>query len=308
MTPDPAPRLAHSGTAAATDDATVTSSAVTGGEPVSVATNRAATAAQARGSRQPHAILPLRLRSALVLALVSLVGLAAYTWPFFLTPGAALDNSHGSDAPWFFVALLPLLVAVVVAEISAGGIDAKAVALLGMLAAVGAALRALGPGAAGLEPSFIVIVLGGRVFGRGFGFVLGSLTIFAGALVTGGVGPWMPFQMFAAGWVGLFAGMLPRCHGRVELAMLAGYGAVAGLVYGGLLNLWFWPFGAYSPEVSYIPHAGLGVNLHHYAVFWATTSLGWDIPRGLLTGLAVLVAGRPVMAALRRAARRANFG
>ena len=43
-----------------------------------------------------------------------------------------------------------------------------------MLAAVGGALRALGPGTAGLEPSFAVIILGGRVFGRGFGFVLGA--------------------------------------------------------------------------------------------------------------------------------------
>ena len=55
--------------------------------------------------------------------------------------------------------------------------DAKAVAMLGMLAAVGGALRALGPGTAGLEPSFAVIILGGRVFGRGFGFVLGAVTL-----------------------------------------------------------------------------------------------------------------------------------
>ncbi|MEJ7690846.1 MAG: hypothetical protein WKF76_10670 [Nocardioidaceae bacterium] len=144
-------------------------------------------------------LVRLSVRSAVVLTAVSLIGLVAYAWPFFVDPGAALDTSHSGDAPWFFVVLLPLLAAVVVAELSSGGMDAKAVAMLGMLAAIGAALRALGPGAAGLEPSFIVIVLGGRVFGRGFGFVLGALTIFAGGLVTGGVGPWLPFQMFAAG-------------------------------------------------------------------------------------------------------------
>ena len=74
--------------------------------------------------------------------------------------------------------------------------------MLGMLAAVGGALRALGPGTAGLEPSFAVIILGARVFGRGFGFVLGAITLFVGALLTGGVGPWLPFQMVAAGWWG----------------------------------------------------------------------------------------------------------
>ncbi len=252
-------------------------------------------------------LLRLRPRSAAVLTVVSAIGLVAYAWPFFVDAGAALDTSHSGDAPWFFVLLLPLLAAVVVSELSSGGMDSKAVALLGMLAAVGAALRALGPGAAGLEPSFIVIVLGGRVFGRGFGFVLGALTIFAGALITGGVGPWLPFQMFAAAWVGLGAGMAPSWRGRAEIALLAAYSVVAGLAYGALLNLWFWPFAAYSPEVTYVAGDDFGANLHRYAVFWATTSLGWDVPRGVLTALAIVLAGTPVLGALRRTARRAHF-
>jgi energy-coupling factor transport system substrate-specific component len=265
----------------------------------------------ARDLRQTASVVPPALRfrptSTVVLLLVSLVGVAAYAWPFFVDPGAALDYSHSGDAPWLFVLLLPLLAVVVVAEISSGGVDAKAVALLGMLAAVGAALRALGPEAAGLEPSFIVIVLGGRVFGRGFGFVLGALTVFAGALVTGGVGPWLPFQMLAAAWVGLGAGMLPRLSGRFEVVALASYGFVAGLFYGALTNLWFWPFATYAPELSYVPGDPLGDNLHRYGVFWATTSLGWDIPRGLLTALVVLLFGRRVLAALRRTSRRAHL-
>ncbi|HET7173702.1 MAG TPA: ECF transporter S component [Nocardioidaceae bacterium] len=262
---------------------------------------------EARSRRGPAPVLPVSLPSAALLTVVSLVGVAAYGWPFLLRTGAT-TASHSTDAPWVFVALLPLLVLVVLAELSSGGIDAKAVAMLGMLTAVGAALRALGPGAVGLEPSFIVVVIGGRVFGRGFGFVLGALSMFAGALLTGGVGPWLPFQMLGAAWVGLLAGMLPaRTRGRAEVLMLAGFGFVAGLFYGGLLNLWFWPFGAYSPETSYVAGAPAAANLHHYLVFWATTSLGWDIPRGLLTAVAVLIMGRPVLAALRRVARRAHF-
>ncbi|MGI8702437.1 MAG: ECF transporter S component [Nocardioidaceae bacterium] len=252
-------------------------------------------------------LIPLSTRTTLMLTLVSAVGIVAFAWPFFVTPGAALDSSHSADAPWFFVVLLPLLAAVVLAEISSGGIDAKTIAMLGMLVAIGAALRALGPGFAGLEPSFVVILLGSRVFGRGFGFVLGALTIFAGALLTGGVGPWMPFQMFGAGWVGLFAGMLPRATGRREVVVLAAYGVVAGLCYGALLNLWFWPFGADDTGLGYVAGASLTSNLHRYAVFWATTSLGWDIPRGVLTAAAILVAGQPVLRALRRTARRGSF-
>ncbi len=265
-------------------------------------------AVSARRFDTDRPLIPLGARSTLMLAVVSLVGVVAYAWPFFVTPGAALDNSHGADAPWLFVVLLPLLAAVILAEISAGGIDAKTVAMLGMLVAIGAAMRALGPGFAGLEPSFVVILLGGRIFGRGFGFVLGALTIFAGALITAGVGPWMPFQMFGAGWVGLFAGMLPGVRGRWEAVVLASYGVVAGLCYGVLLNLWFWPFASYTPELSYLAGASLTSNLHRYAVFWATTSLGWDMARGILTAVVILTAGQPVLRALRRTARRGSFG
>jgi energy-coupling factor transport system substrate-specific component len=252
-------------------------------------------------------LVPVGARSGIALALASGVGLIAFGWPFMTDPGSALDTSHSTDAPWLFVLLLPLLAAIILAELSRGELDAKTVALLGMLAAVGAGLRALGPGTAGLEPSFLVIILGGRVFGRGFGFVLGALTVFAGALVTGGVGPWLPFQMLGSAWVGLFAGGLPRCSGRAELLVLAAYAVVSGLAYGMLLNLWFWPFASYGPEVSYAPSASIAVNIHHYAVFWVTTSLGWDIPRGVLNALLVMVIGGPVLAALRRAARRAAF-
>ena len=252
-------------------------------------------------------LIPVRARSGIALALVSGVGLVAFGWPFMTDPGSALDTSHSTDAPWLFVLLLPLLAAIILAELSRGELDAKTVALLGMLAAVGAGLRALGPGTAGLEPSFLVIILGGRVFGRGFGFVLGALTVFAGALVTGGVGPWLPFQMLGSAWVGLFAGGLPRCSGRAELLVLAAYAVVSGLAYGMLLNLWFWPFASYGPEVSYAPGASIAANIHHYAIFWVTTSLGWDIPRGVLNALLVMVIGGPVLAALRRAARRAAF-
>jgi len=252
-------------------------------------------------------LLPLRLRSAAALTAVFVVGLVAFGWPFVVKPGAALDTSHSGDSPLVFVVVLPLLAAVVLSELTSGVLDAKAVAMLGMLAAVGAALRALGPGTAGLEPSFAVILLGGRVFGRGFGFVLGAVTLFAGALLTGGVGPWLPFQMVAAGWVGFFAGCLPRGRGRVEVLVLAAYAFVVGLAYGLVMNLWFWPFASYGPEVSYVAGDPVTANVHRYLVFYVTTSLPWDLGRAVLSALVVLLAGAALLRALRRAARRAAF-
>jgi energy-coupling factor transport system substrate-specific component len=147
-----------------------------------------------------------------------------------------------------------------------------------------------------------------RSGGRGFGFVLGATTLFTGALITGGVGPWLPFQMLAAGWVGFLAGCLPPARGRAEVAWLAGFAFTAGLAYGALMNLWFWPFAAYGPETSYVPGDPFGANLGRYALFYLTTSLAWDLGRSATTLLVVALAGASLLRALRRAARRAAFG
>ena len=252
-------------------------------------------------------LVPLRLRSGLALATVFAVGIVAFGWPFLTQPGSALDTSHSGDAPLVFVLTLPLLAAVVLAEMTSGGMDAKAVAMLGMLSAVGGALRALGPGTAGLEPSFAVIILGGRIFGRGFGFVLGAVTLFTGALITGGVGPWLPFQMIAAGWVGFFAGCLPPTRGRAEVTMLAAYSFVVALVFGSVMTLWFWPFASYGPETSFVAGDSLSANLARSALVYVTTSLPWDLGRAVLSALVLLLAGSALLRALRRASRRAAF-
>jgi energy-coupling factor transport system substrate-specific component len=251
----------------------------------------------------------LPLRAGVLLAVTSALGLVAFGWPL-LVPGHGTENgAHAADAPWIFVALLPLLLAIVLGEISEGAMDAKAVALLGVLAACGAAIRLPSPGAAGFEPVFFLIILSGRALGRGFGFVLGALTLFASALITGGVGPWLPFQMLGAGWMGFGAGCLPRASGRGELWLLAAYGAVASLAYGLLLNLWFWPFGssAGATNVSFVAGASVASNLRRFWTFDLTTSLGFDLPRAATSAVLILAIGRPVLGALRRGARRAAF-
>jgi len=253
-------------------------------------------------------VLAVRWRPAATLSATTLVGLAAFLWPFLAQPGSGL--AHSADAPWLFVILIALLTALVMAELSGGGLDAKTVAVLGVLAAVGGALRVLGAGTAGLEPIFFLLVLAGRVLGRGMGFVLGALAVLVGAFLTGGVGPWAPFQMIAAGWVGFGAGALPRASGRPERLILAGYGLVAGLLYGLVMNLWFWPFvtSGIPAGMAFVPGDPMTANFSRYAAFYLTTSLGWDLPRGVLTAVLVMVAGRPVLSSLRRGTRRAAFG
>lgn len=254
-----------------------------------------------------HSVLSMRHSAKTVLVLISLVTLAAFAWPLLVQ----VDPQAGpqqAQAPLVFIAVLPLLIIVMLAELSRGGWDSKALAMLAVLTGIGAVLRPMGAGIAGVETVFFLLVLAGRVFGPGFGFVLGNLTLFASALLTGGVGPWLPFQMIAAGWVGLGAGLLPRMEGKREVFLLMAYGALASFLFGFLMNMWFWPFtlGA-DTQLSYVPGAPLLENLHRLIIFTLVTSFVWDLGRAVTNVVLIGLLGSPVLSTLRRASHKAAF-
>src|SRR5262245_43937151 len=234
-------------------------------------------------------------RSAAVLGVASLAGLMMLCWPLLLKAGAG----ERVDPPFVFLALLPVVIAVVLAELNEGGLDPRVLAILGVLSAAGAILRGVSPGTAGVELTFFLLVLGGRVFGPGFGFVLGCTSLFASALMTAGVGPWLPYQMMCAAWVGMGAGLLPRrLTGRAEIAALAAYGVVASYLYGLLMNLSGWPFllgiqvSGRGDSLSYVAGAPLVENLHRFLVYTLLTSTGsWDTMRAVTTAAAIVVLG-----------------
>jgi energy-coupling factor transport system substrate-specific component len=254
----------------------------------------------------------LGVRSVVVLAIASLLGLAMFLWPLLLQ---TTPESGRVDPPFILLALLPLVVVVVVAELSEDGIDSKALAMLGVLTAINAALRSLGAGTAGIETVFFLLVLSGRVFGPGFGYVLGCTSLFASALLTSGVGPWLPFQMMASAWIGLGAGLLPRrVRGRAEIAMLVVYGIACAYVFGLLMNMSSWPFVAgiqvpgHEGSLSFVPGDPLLENLHRFFVYtFLTSTAGWDTGRAITNSIAIVVLGPAVLATLRRASRRARW-
>ncbi len=254
---------------------------------------------------------PLGVRSALVLTVATLAGLFLFAWPLLI--GNVPDGAQDAQAPFVVIALLPVLVLLVVAQLSDGGLSASSLAMLGVLSAVNAALRPLGAGTAGIELVFFLLILAGRVFGPGFGFMLGIMSLFASALLTAGVGPWLPFQMLAAAWVGMGAGLLPRrVRGVGEIVMLALYGVLAAYAFGLLMNLSYWPFsvsaGFETPGLAYDPAAGPVENLRHFVVFTLISSTaGWDTGRAITNAVAIAVLGPAVLAVLRRARRRARF-
>ena len=251
-------------------------------------------------------LISVSVRSKLMLVLTAVVGLMAFLWPLFVNPTGI--EQYTTQIPFIFSAILPFMLMLTVTEMSSNSIDVKALAVLGVLVAVGAVLRLVSAGTAGVELIFFMIILGGRVFGPGFGFLLGLLTLFASALLTGGVGPWLPYQMIASGFVGMFAGLLPQLRGKAEIVLLAAYGLFSAFAYGWLMDFAFWPYavGMYS-DLSWDPEATRLHNLHTFVLYNIATSMGWNLVRGITNVLTITLLGPGVLIVLRRTIRKGNF-
>ena len=127
--------------------------------------------------------ITLRPSTSVALLLSSAVGLLAFLWPFLIAPESQLA-SQSSFVPWLFALVMALVLAVTFSEFVHARVDAKAIALLGILAAIITALRPLGAGLAGIEPIWVILILGGRALGPAFGFVLGTVSLAASAIIT----------------------------------------------------------------------------------------------------------------------------
>lgn len=246
-----------------------------------------------------------RRRISAALAVAVVMGVIAFSWPLFLRPESGMSPTQ---APIMFALALAAMLAVVLSEVAGGRMDARTLAMLGVLAAVGTVLRPLSAGTAGFELIFFLMILAGRVFGAGFGFALGAITLFTSALITSGVGPWLPYQMLSAGFVGLFAGLLPKAKGWAEIWLLAGYGMISAFAYGWVMDFSFWPYGiGNETQISFDAAVGPLENLHRFVLYNIATSMGWNLGRALTNAVLVALLGVPLLRLFRRSARRAQF-
>lgn len=248
-------------------------------------------------------IVRFSIKNSIVLSIASAFSIAGFVWPFFYEG----DNIPRTQI-FFWIAIVAAFFLVII-EISSARLDAKSVALLGVLAALISALRPLGAGAVGIEPMWFVLILSARVFGPSFGFLLGIISMFASALLTGGFGPWLGYQMFAAAWIGMAAGLLPkRVAGKSEISMLLAFGALAAGAFGILMDLQFWPWALGSnTQLSYLPGGSIAENLSRFITFHFASAMAWDIPRAIFTCALIAFTGPAVLSALRRTYTRAAF-
>ena len=241
------------------------------------------------------------------LALPALIATSAisalgFLWPFLISTPQARPQ-------WLFALALPCALLLLFASVCNNKLDTKSIALLAVLTAVIAALRPMGTGAVGIEPMWFVLILAARVFGPSFGFLLGALSMVLSAFLTGGLGPWVAYQAFAAGWIGLGIGLIPRnIRGRSELALLALYGVIAAAFFGIAMDLQFWPWAlGGDTQLSYQAGAAITENLQRFVAFHFISSMAWDIPRAVLTSTLIVITGPAVLSALRRTQLKASF-
>jgi energy-coupling factor transport system substrate-specific component len=240
-----------------------------------------------------------------VLAGITAAGLFLFIAPLLL-------GSRFPQAVLLFSALVAVSALVVVAiAVQTHRLSTRLLAILAALVAVDAVMRlVIVIGLLGFSPIFFLIIAGGFALGPSFGFASGAMTLLLSAVLTAGLGPWLPYQMLAAGWVGMGAGYLGRVTGgstsRVSIGLLAVYGAAAGLAYGMLLDLWEWPLllNPAASALSWTPGLALVDLTRRFAGFYLTTSLVYDAFRAVGNLLLIAALGAPVIVALNRFRRR----
>ncbi|MGI6264416.1 MAG: DUF6580 family putative transport protein [Acutalibacteraceae bacterium] len=107
-----------------------------------------------------------------------------------------------------------------------------------VLAAVAAAGRVLFAPLPNFKPVTALVIVAGICLGRESGFMTGALAALASNMFFG-QGPWTPWQMYAWGMIGFFAGALERTGIFRRGWTVYVYGFAAALAYGLLLDSWY---------------------------------------------------------------------
>lgn len=261
-----------------------------------------------------------RWLNAFIYLTCGLVGIVALLYPFFSTQdnlSIQAGQQRSADMPLMLTVLMSLALLVLIYEVQSQAANPRLIALLGVLVAINASLRFLDiaiPVPGGFSPIFFLILLTGYVYGARLGFLMGVMTLVVSAILTGGVGPWLPAQMFTAGWVGMSAAVLRSLNRSLhligkpgEIWALAEFGAIWGLLFGAIMNLWTWPFIAGPPDQYWTVGIGLADTLRRYASYYLVTSFVWDMARAVGNFLMIIVFGAPALRALYRFKRRFTF-
>jgi len=247
---------------------------------------------------------------------VFVLGFLSLISPFIL-PQARNLSSQTAAFPIMVSLIIMLCLLIMVFEAQSSLLDSKMIAFLAILTAINAGLRFIEnaiPGPGGFSPTFFLIILSGYFFGSRIGFLIGAMTLFVSGLITGGIGPWLPGQMITAGWVGqsavliaLLVNLLGWKDKAGEIILLAIFGAFWGMVYGLIMNLWFWPFLGAGGGQTFTQTASDLENFQRYMAYYLATSLFWDITRAIGNVLMIIIMSKSVLRIFQRFYQRFSF-
>ncbi|MBR3836221.1 MAG: ATP-binding cassette domain-containing protein [Clostridia bacterium] len=161
---------------------------------------------------------------------------------------------------------------------------ARELVTIAVLCAIGIAGRSLFFMLPQFKPVLTLTIIAGVAFGGETGFLVGAVTMLLSNMLFS-QGPWTPWQMFAMGSIGFFAGVLfKKGWLRRTRASLAVFGAFAAIViYGGIMNP--------AAMFMYSPQSISLKTLLAYCL----TGLPMDIVHGLSTVIFMMLIAEPML-------------
>ena len=143
------------------------------------------------------------------------------------------------DRKYYFISLLIMLETMLPFFLIFEGRkpQARELIIIAVLCAIGVAGRAAFFMLPQFKPIAALVIIAGVAFGGETGFLVGAVTMMVSNIMFG-QGPWTPWQMFAMGLIGFFAGVLFQkgwlLRSRIPLCIYGGLAVL--LIYGGLMN------------------------------------------------------------------------
>lgn len=210
--------------------------------------------------------------------------------PFTLYAGVYILD----DQKYLFISLLILLecMAPFILLFEGRSPAARELVMISVLCAICIAGRGLFYMLPEFKPVVALVVIAGASLGAETGFLVGAVTMLVSNMMFG-QGAWTPWQMFALGLIGFFAGLLfNNKKWECNKYLLAIYGAAAAVViYGGIMN----------PASALMSHTVLNkaTILSYYAL-----GLPLDLIRGAATLIFTLILAKPVIEKIHRAKKK----
>jgi len=168
--------------------------------------------------------------------------------PFILLPLLVLVGAKAVEARQYaFITLLMVLLSLL---LFIAGFEKKKIGTRRLIiVAIMVALSVVGRFIPFFKPITAITVLTAVYLGGEAGFLTGALA----AVISNfyfGQGPWTPFQMFAFGMIGLIAGLFSRWLIKSRVLLII-YGALAGILYSFIMDVWtvLWQSNSFDPAL-----------------------------------------------------------